>query len=181
LRPIVWIGHSRINVAAHRDPSKVAPILIKAGALAQGIPHRDLRVSPEHALFLDGGLVPARLLVNGSTIVQELWCARETYWHIELPAHGLLVSEGAISESYFDDGNRAQFDNHGVTAFSRDFESHRDTGRYAAAVRFPLILEGALLDRIRLRLAVRADALLPERERGAWDASTALAGMQPAA
>jgi Ca2+-binding RTX toxin-like protein len=181
LRPIVWIGHSRINIAAHRDPSKVAPILIKAGALAQGIPHRDLRVSPEHALFLDGGLVPARLLVNGSTIVQELWCARETYWHIELPAHGLLVSQGAISESYFDDGNRAQFDNHGVTAFFRDFESNRDTGQYAAAVRFPLILDGALLDRIRLRLAVRAGAALLMRERGAGDAATARARMQPAA
>ncbi|WP_305800008.1 Hint domain-containing protein [Roseomonas sp. CECT 9278] len=181
LRPIVWIGHSRINVAAHRDPSKVAPILIMAGALAQGIPHRDLRVSPEHAVFLDGGLVPARLLVNGSTIVQELWCARATYWHIELPAHGLLVSEGAISESYFDDGNRTQFDNHGVTAFFRDFESNRDTGHYAAAVRFPLILDGALLDRIRLRLAVRAGAALVLRERGARDAATACALMKPAA
>lgn len=158
LQPVVWIGHSKANVAKQRDRAVVAPILIKAGALADGVPHRDLRVSPEHAMFLDGRLVPARLLVNGSTIVQELWCPEVTYWHVELPAHGLLVAEGAVSESYFDDGNRKHFDNYGITTLFKDFESERGNRRYAEATCYPLLLEGPPLERLRARLAARVAA-----------------------
>lgn len=157
LQPIVWIGHSRVNVARQRNRAAVAPILIRAGALAEGVPHRDLRVSPEHAMFLDGRLVPARLLVNGTTIVQELWCPEVTYWHVELPAHGLLVAEGAVSESYFDDGNRKQFDNYGITTLFKDFAAERHNGRYAEAACYPLLEDGPLLERIRARIAARAE------------------------
>ncbi len=155
LQPVVWLGHTRTNVARHPDRAKVAPVLIKAGALADGVPARDLRVSPEHAMSIDGHLVPARLLVNGTTIVQEMWCPEVTYWHVELPAHGLLVSEGAVSESYFDDGNRNQFDNYGITTLFKDFESQRGNGQYAANACQPVIQPGPALDRIRARIAAR--------------------------
>jgi Hint domain len=158
LQPVMWIGHSRVNVGKQRNRAKAAPILIRAGALANGVPHRDLRVSPDHAMFLDGRLVPARLLVNGTSIIQELWCPEVTYWHVELPAHGLLVAEGAVSESYFDDGNRKHFDNYGITTLFKDFESERGNGRYAEAACYPLLLDGAPLDRIRARLDERASA-----------------------
>jgi hypothetical protein len=49
----------------------VLPITIKASALADGIPNRDLHVSPEHCLYLGGSLIPARLLQNGATVVQR--------------------------------------------------------------------------------------------------------------
>ncbi|MBR0671733.1 Hint domain-containing protein [Neoroseomonas soli] len=156
LQPVVWLGHTRANVARHPERTKAAPILIQAGALADGVPHRDLRVSPEHAMFLDGRLVPAKHLVNGSTIIQELWCPEVTYWHVELPAHGLLIAEGAASESYFDDGNRKQFDNYGVTTLFKDFASERSNGRYAENACYPLLEDGEALDRIRARLAARA-------------------------
>ncbi|WP_137125849.1 Hint domain-containing protein [Roseomonas sp. HF4] len=156
LQPIVWIGHSRVNVAKQRNRAAVAPILIRAGALADGVPHRDLRVSPEHAMFLDGRLVPVKHLVNGTTIVQELWCPEVTYWHVELPAHGLLVAEGAMSESYFDDGNRKNFDNYGITTLFKDFAAERHNGRYAEAACYPLLEDGPLLERVRARIAARA-------------------------
>jgi hypothetical protein len=157
LRPIVWIGHTRVDIARQTDRSKAAPILIRAGALADGVPHRDLRVSPEHAMFLDGYLVPARLLVNGTSIVQETWCNAVTYWHVELESHGLLVSEGAVSESYFDDGNRQNFDNHAITALVKDFESHRANGHYRQAACAPVLDHGSALERVRLRLAMRVN------------------------
>ncbi len=156
LQPVVWIGHSQANIARHPDRAAVAPVLIKAGALSAGAPNRDLRVSPDHAMFLDGRLVPAKHLVNGTSIVQQLWCPEVTYWHVELPAHGLLVAEGAVSESYFDDGNRKHFDNHAITTLFKDFASERANGRYAEAACYPLLEGGEALDRIRLRLAQRA-------------------------
>ena len=164
LQPVVWLGHTRANVARHPEKTKAAPILIKAGALADGVPHRDLRVSPDHAMFLDGRLVPAKHLVNGTTIVQELWCPEVTYWHVELPAHGLLVSEGAVSESYFDDGNRKHFDNYGITTLFKDFASERSNGRYAEAACYPLLEGGEALERIRTRLAARAAAVESARD-----------------
>jgi Ca2+-binding RTX toxin-like protein len=158
LQPLVWVGRTQVNVARQRDRAKAAPILIKAGALASGVPFRDLRVSPEHAIHLDGRLVPARLLVNGTNIVQELWVREVTYYHVELEHHGLVVSEGAVTETYFDDGNRHLFDNAKVAALVVDFEAMRSNGRYRAAACAPVLDEGdAALDGIRARIAARAD------------------------
>ena len=155
LQPIVWIGHSRVDIARHRDREAIAPVLITAGALAEGVPHRDLRVSPDHAMFLDGHLVPAKHLVNGTTIVQETWRPDVTYWHVELPAHGLLVAEGAVAESYFDDGNRQHFDNGGIVALFKDFAAERANGRYKAEACAPVLEDGPALERIRARIAAR--------------------------
>jgi hypothetical protein len=156
VQPIIWIGHTRVNVAAHPNRATVAPILVKAGAIAEGVPHRDLRVSPEHAFFVDGRLVPAKLLVNGSSIVQEAWCPQVTYWHVELPQHAVIVSEGAPTESYFDDGSRQNFDNGAIAALFKDFESHRGNGRYDADACYPVLRAGTMLEIIRGRLVARA-------------------------
>ena len=159
LKPLIWVGHTTVDVARQRNQAAIAPVVIKAGALADGVPFRDLRVSPDHSIFLDGRLVPAKLLVNGSTIVQETWCRSVTYWHIELEGHGLVVSEGAVTESYFDDGNRHLFDNAGIAAIAIDFAAHRPNGRYADAACAPQLHEGdAALERIRARLAYRVPA-----------------------
>ena len=82
-----------------------------------------------------------------------------TYYHVELAGHGLVVSEGAVTESYLDDGNRHLFDNAKVAALVVDFEARRGNGRYAAAACAPVLAEGdAALDVIRARLAARAEA-----------------------
>ena len=156
LQPLIWVGHTRVNVARQRNRATAAPILIKAHALGDGVPFRDLRVSPEHAIFLDGRLVPARLLVDGVSIVQELWVREVTYYHVELAAHGLVVAEGAVTETYFDDGNRHLFDNAKVAALVVDFEAKRGNGDYLANACAPVLQEGSpLLDAIRGRIAAR--------------------------
>ena len=83
-RPVRWIGRRRLDLSRHPAPEEVCPIRIRAGALGEGVPVRDLRLSPEHALFLDGGLVPVRLLVNGCSILRENACRSVVWYHVEL-------------------------------------------------------------------------------------------------
>jgi hypothetical protein len=69
-RPIRWIGRRSYKGYFVRGNRDVLPIRIKAGALADNVPSRDLCVSPLHAMLLDGYLIPAFKLVNGVTVVQ---------------------------------------------------------------------------------------------------------------
>ncbi|MDD2861308.1 MAG: Hint domain-containing protein [Acidiphilium sp.] len=108
LVPIVWIGHRRLDASRHPHPEQIRPIRIEAGAIADRIPARDLYVSPDHALYLDGMLVPAKALVNGRSIAQVERDAIE-YYHIELPSHDILLAEALPVESFLDTGNRAFF------------------------------------------------------------------------
>jgi hypothetical protein len=158
--PLRWVGF--MDVAVPRNATmaaKTAPILIKAGAIAPGMPARDLRVSPDHAMEVDGHLIPAKHLVNGESIIQEIWCKRVRYFHLELEAHGLLLSEGTWSESYLDDGNRHAFNNAALTGLFLDFEAGRSKGEYDHLACLPVLRQGLKLDEIHGRLALRAEEL----------------------
>ncbi len=149
--PVRWIGQRRLHVARHPEPEQVAPIRILRDAVAPGIPCRDLRVSPDHAVFLDDMLIQARQLVNGMTIRRDAACAVVTYHHVELDRHAILVADGLPCESYLDTGNRAQFDN--VVELHGGFD--RQGCRTGCA---PLATDAALVRPLWDRLADRAAA-----------------------
>ena len=107
--PIVWLGHRTTHWRNHSRPQEARPVRIAAGAFGTGQPARDLVLSPDHAVFTDGVLIPARHLVNGSTVAQQD-IDEITYWHVELPTHGVVLAEGLACESYLDTGNRSAFD-----------------------------------------------------------------------
>ena len=120
--PIVWTGHRHLDCRRHPRPWDVAPIRIAAHAFGPGTPHAPLRLSPDHAIFVDGQLIPARYLVNGATIIQEHDTDHVTYWHVELPTHDVLLAENLPCESYLDTGNRSAFANTGpATQLHPDF------------------------------------------------------------
>ncbi len=110
-RPVKWIGRRRINLAAHPHPDLATPVRIRRNAIADGVPHADLLVSPDHAIFLDGRLIAARQLLNGSTIRRETGWRAVEYFHLELDSHAILLAEGLPAESYLDTGNRGLFTN----------------------------------------------------------------------
>ncbi|OYV68135.1 MAG: hypothetical protein B7Z67_14250, partial [Acidiphilium sp. 21-60-14] len=110
--PIQWIGHRSLSLLRHPNPAQVRPIHISANALMDGVPRRDLVLSPDHALYLNGTLIPAKSLLNGTTIRQETRRS-VTYYHIELAHHAVLYAEGTPAESYLETGNRHAFANGG--------------------------------------------------------------------
>jgi hypothetical protein len=107
---VKWIGYRQINLSGHKRPDDVRPVRIRAGAFGERLPARDLRLSPDHAVFCNGLLVPIRHLLNGASVVQEP-ATNVTYWHIELDQHDVILAEGLPCESYLDTGNRAAFEN----------------------------------------------------------------------
>lgn len=93
------------------------PVRICKDALGGLGPSRDLHVSPDHAILVDGHLVHASALVNGSSIIQtELsdWDVSEpiVYLNVELDAHMLIKAEGLTVESFIDNQPRSNWDNY---------------------------------------------------------------------
>lgn len=108
-----WIGVRRFRGRFFRWPEGLRPVLVKRGALGRGLPRRDLYLSPNHALLIDGMLVEAHLLVNGTSIVRfnPGPGAAVEYFNPEIAGHGAVLAEGAAAETYLDRGNREAFGN----------------------------------------------------------------------
>ena len=159
-QPVKWIGRRRIDLTAHPRPETVAPVRIRRGAFADNMPHCDLLVSPDHAIFVDGKLICARQLVNGTTIRQEKdWSAVE-YFHVELDAHAILLAEGLPAESYLNTGNHGFFINSGEPlVLHPDLTDETDYPAREAASCAPFVWDEAGVLPVWQRLAERAAAL----------------------
>jgi hypothetical protein len=121
-KAIKWIGRQHFKKDSGSNwPAAILPVRISSFALDEHTPHRDLYLSPNHALFIDDVLIPAIYLVNGTSIVQAMPEGVEEidYFHIELETHEVIFAEGAAAETLlvvneheaFADLIREQFDN----------------------------------------------------------------------
>jgi hypothetical protein len=156
-------GHAR---AAGLDPDapEILPICIKAGALDENVPRRDLWISPHHAMYfkgmyfkgmaLDGVLIEAKDLINSVSIVQAESVESVEYFHIELDSHDVLIAEGALSESFIDDDSRGMFHN------AHEYRSlYSDAAAGAAQYCAPRLDHGYEIEEVRRRIGLRAHLL----------------------
>ncbi len=108
-RAVRWAGSGRISAEQTAANEAAFPIRIRAGAFGPDRPRRDLLVTPEHCLLTEVGLIPARMLVNGGSILIDRQIPAYNYVHLELDRHGILLAENLPVESYLDSGNRNLF------------------------------------------------------------------------
>lgn len=143
--PITWIGHRHVDCRKHPASLKVWPVRVGAGAFGDAAPHRDLWLSPDHAVFVNNAMIPIRCLINGTSIAQ-VPVDKVSYYHIELPQHDVLLANGLAVESYLDTGDRCNFANGGEPiALHPDFASRIWEAKGCA----PLIVAGPELHAVR--------------------------------
>ncbi len=112
LKPIRWIGSRKIIKAELRANPKLYPIRISAGALADGMPAKDLIVSRQHRILVRSKiaqrmfgeaevLVPAVKLLglDGVEIVENI--DELEYFHILFDKHEVILADHVWAESFY--------------------------------------------------------------------------------
>lgn len=168
--PIKWIGYRYVDCARHPRPEAVLPILVSAGAIGDRMPIRDLYLSPDHALHLDGRLIPVKALINGRTIRQVLR-GSFTYYHVELLEHAVLLADGTPCESYLETGNRGAFENggdpvqlHPQFAPGANWQAIREASSCS-----PFAESGSAVEEVRRRILDRAGLAMTNEPELAMD------------
>lgn len=111
-QPIRWIGSCKLSAGELQQKPALRPVRIGRGALGQGLPCRDLIVSPQHRVLVRSRiaqrmfgasevLVAAKLLLDLDNVSI---CTRDPdveYFHVMFDEHQIVLSEGAETESFF--------------------------------------------------------------------------------
>ncbi len=112
IRTVVQTSQRRISPVELARETRLLPVRIAAGALGNGLPTQDLRVSRQHRILLASRiahritghtevLIPAVRLVGLPGITFDRSLIPLTYCHILLDRHDILVANDAPAESLF--------------------------------------------------------------------------------
>ena len=157
-RPVRWVGRSRYSMVFLRGKPMCLPVRIHAGALGQGLPARDLWVSPWHALLIGQTLVRAFDLINGQNVTQDYQGQIASFYNVELDSPDIIFAEGTPVETYANHNNRAMF--HNLDEYLALYGSHEPSWMRADGTgirRHPLLDENAVeLAPIRQAVLARA-------------------------
>lgn len=110
IQEIRWYGQRHLSHDDLAQDAKLNPILIRMGALGNGLPERDMLLSPNHrvlvandktALYFEDRevLIAAKHLIGleGIDVVES---SEVTYIHFMFDQHEVVLSDGAWTESF---------------------------------------------------------------------------------
>jgi Ca2+-binding RTX toxin-like protein len=108
---IRWVGCKPMSALELQSSKHLQPIRIQKGSLGNGLPERDLLVSPNHKVLISKPevgllfnepevLVPAKHLVKPSDGIQAVNLGATSYIHIMFDNHEVVLSNGAWTESF---------------------------------------------------------------------------------
>ncbi len=109
---IAWVLAKRWAPEAIARAPRLAPVRIARGALGPGLPDRDLRLSQQHRVLVQGAiarrmfgagevLVPAKALLALPGVVLERPEVPVRYHHVMLRGHEILFANGILAESLY--------------------------------------------------------------------------------
>jgi len=111
LQAIRWIGNKRMTGARMMAYPELRPIRIRKNAFGEGLPQRDMWVSPQHRMLIksdkiqleygeDEVLIPAKALLNDLTVTVDYGIRATQYIHILFDRHEIIFANGAATESF---------------------------------------------------------------------------------
>jgi hypothetical protein len=101
-KQVKFIGRRDVWRERSQPWNDQGPVKISRFAVDGKVPHSDLYVSPWHAVYIDGVLIPAKYLANGISIVADAKpdALYLTYFHLELDTHEAILAEGLPIETF---------------------------------------------------------------------------------
>ncbi|WP_083480278.1 Hint domain-containing protein [Loktanella sp. 5RATIMAR09] len=110
IQVINWVGQKRLDFMELKKAPQLRPIVIAAGALGDGMPERDMMVSPTHRMLITSHkaelyfgqseiLIPAKYMLDlaGVSVSDQPYV---TYVHMMCDNHEIVLADGAWSESF---------------------------------------------------------------------------------
>lgn len=105
-----WVGRRDLSLADLIVKPALRPVQIGRGALGHGLPLRDMKVSPQHRMLVEGAraemlfgeaevLVAATHLTGLAGVEQKL-TAGISYIHLLFDRHEIICADGAWTESF---------------------------------------------------------------------------------
>ncbi|RUS59290.1 tandem-95 repeat protein [Pseudorhodobacter sp. E13] len=110
IQELRWIGQRKFDWAHLTANPHLRPIMVRRGSLGNGLPERDMMLSPNHRVLVSNDrtslyfdehevLVSAKHLVGGKGIF-EVESIGTTYIHLMFDQHEVVLSDGAWTESF---------------------------------------------------------------------------------
>jgi len=110
IQEIAWVGHKHLDGRQLASNPHLKPVLIKAGALGDNLPERDMLVSPNHRVlvaseltqlyFEESEVLAAAKHMTGARGIHAVDVLATTYVHFMFERHEVVLSNGAWTESF---------------------------------------------------------------------------------